>query len=76
MPVVHEENYGSRAKHADKINQRTSSRADLLFNNSTDPEKQSDIEKQVQPIEMEKGIGGDAPEFPIQLAVVRKRAEF
>src|SRR6266513_368611 len=76
MPIVHEENYGGRAEHADKIDQCASSCSDLLFNNSTDPEKQSDIEKQVQPIEMEKRIGGDTPEFTAQLAIVRQRTEF
>ena len=75
MPIVGQENYGSRKKHADKVDQRSLPGADLLLNNSTDPEKQPDIQKQVQPIEMEKRIGRDAPEFTAELTIVRERAE-
>src|SRR5260370_36365454 len=76
MPVVHEKNYRSRAEHAGKIYPCALCCADLSFNNSTDPEKQSDVQKQMQPIKMKKRIGSDAPDFPVQLAVVRKCAEF
>ena len=72
---MHQQNYRGRANHADKINQRAATNADLLFHNPTDPPKHADIEKQMQPVEVQKRIRRDSSEFSIQLPVIWKRAQ-
>ena len=72
---MHEQNYGGRQKHAGKIDQRAAFDAYLTLNNSADPEKQSDVQQQMEPIEMEKRIRRDAPIFAVYLAIIGQRAE-
>src|SRR5438045_8502473 len=69
MPAVNEKNYKSREKHAAKINRSRHWSSHFCFEDAADPEKQQRINNEVNPIEMQKRIGGKAPVWPRQRAV-------